>query len=357
MESISSLERLNNTLKGIPVDRPPFTLQGEVVGYTDPFLSLFKHETGYSSPAEYFNFDIRGIFLNESKEQTDFSVYFEDINDDFQIDEWGVGIIPSSIPHLVQMIHPLRRIQTSIELSDYPFPEITLPYRFEGLKNRVQEFHNREIPVACFTGSIFEQAWYLRGFEAILMDFISNPELAHELLERITEILTDVSSKIAEMGTDIIILGDDIGGQNGLIISLLHYREFLKFRHKKVIQAVKSVNPEIQVLYHSDGNILDVIPDLIEIGIDILNPIQPECMDPAHVKSVYGEYLSFWGAISLQETMPFGTKDDIIQEIKIRNSTIGKGGRYVIAPAHVIGSDVPWANIVSFCEAVHDLNR
>ena len=357
MESITSLERLKNTLEGKPVDRPPFTLQGEVVGYTEPFLTLFKRETGCSSPAEYFNFDIRGIYLNESKEKTDFSAYFEDIDDDYELDEWGVGTVPASIPHLVQMIHPLKKIVSPKELEHYPFPELTLPYRFDGLKNKIQKFHEKGIPTACFTGSIFEQAWYLRGFEAILMDFISNPAIAHELLERITEILTAASKKIVAAGIDVLILGDDIGSQGGLIISLPHYREFLKHRHQKVIQEVKSVNPEIQVLYHSDGNILEAIPDLIEIGIDILNPVQPECMDPEYVKSIYGKDLSFWGAISLQKTLPFGTKDDIVREIRMRAESIGRGGRYVIAPAHVIGSDVPWTNIIAFCEASLELNR
>lgn len=356
MDSLTPIERFKLTIQGKPVDRVPFTLQGEVVGYTKPFLKLFKEMTGQESPADYFGFDVRGIYVNPTKLIPDFSAYPGKV-ENIEIDEWGVGFRPGSISHLVQMIHPLQNSKDSKNIDEYPFPDRDALYRYEGLQEQINNWHKKDLPVACFAGSIFEQAWYMRGMENLLTDFIVNPSLAHALLDRITDILITVSKKVTELGIDVLILGDDIGSQHGLLMSLEHYRKFLKFRLKKVIEAAKSINSHIQVFYHSDGNIEEAIPDLIEIGVDILNPIQPECMDPAHIKLKYGKELSFWGAISLQKTLPFGTRDEIFQEVKLRVETIGRGGRYVLAPAHVIGSDVSWQNVVALCEAVHEVGR
>jgi uroporphyrinogen decarboxylase len=107
----------------------------------------------------------------------------------------------------------------------------------------------------------------------------------------------------------------------------------------------------VLVFYHSDGNILPIIPELIEIGVDILNPIQPECMDPAELKRMYGDKLSFWGTIGTQTTMPFGTPDDVRNEVCERIATVGKGGGLFLSPSHILEPEVPWANIEAFVEA------
>jgi uroporphyrinogen decarboxylase len=129
------------------------------------------------------------------------------------------------------------------------------------------------------------------------------------------------------------------------------WREFLKPRLTATVQAVKRVNPASFVFYHSDGNVESLIPDLIEIGIDILNPIQPECMDPATLKRRFGDRLSFWGTVSVQRTMPFGSPDDVRHEVRTRIRDVGRGGGLILAPAHVLSPEVPWENILAFFEA------
>jgi uroporphyrinogen decarboxylase len=121
-----------------------------------------------------------------------------------------------------------------------------------------------------------------------------------------------------------------------------------------VIEAAKEANPEVLIFYHSCGYIEPIIPDLIEIGVDILNPVQPESMDPERIKKLYGNELAFWGTIGTQTTLPFGTPDEVRQEVKRMIETVGDGGGLLISPTHVIEPDVPWENIMAFVDAVKE---
>ena len=118
-----------------------------------------------------------------------------------------------------------------------------------------------------------------------------------------------------------------------------------------ICAAAREVNPEILILYHGDGNLSSIVPDLIETGVDILNPVQPECIDPVRMKNEYGDRLSFWGTIGTQSTMPFGTPAEIEAAVKEMIETVGQGGGLLLAPTHVIEPDVPWENIIAFVEA------
>jgi uroporphyrinogen decarboxylase len=205
--------------------------------------------------------------------------------------------------------------------------------------------------VAAFAGSVFEQSWYIRGLEDLMMDLVCAPEVAHYFFERTAALQQHAAREFARAGVDIIITGDDIAGQHGLLLSLETWRTFLKPRLAATVQAVKAANPDSFVFYHSDGNVEPAIPELIEAGIDILNPVQPECMDPAAIKHLYGDRLSFWGTVSVQRTMPFGTPDDVRAEVRARIRDVGRGGGLILAPAHVLGPETPWENVVAFFEA------
>jgi uroporphyrinogen decarboxylase len=123
------------------------------------------------------------------------------------------------------------------------------------------------------------------------------------------------------------------------------------------IRSALEINPKVHIFYHSDGDIEEIIPDLIEIGVDVLNPIQPECMDPAAIKKKYGDRLALWGTIGIQHTMPFGTPEDVKQEVKERIATAGRGGGFVIAPSHEFEPEVPWENILAFFQAVEEYGK
>jgi len=160
-----------------------------------------------------------------------------------------------------------------------------------------------------------------------------------------------------EAGVDILRLGDDVGSQKGMLMSPEVWRKWLKPGLKKVIKSARDINPEIHIFYHSDGYIEPIIPELIEIGVDILNPVQPECMDPAKLKREYGDKLAFWGTVSCQRTMPFGTPEDVINEVKLRIKTVGENGGLLIAPTHILEPDVPWENVLAFFEGVKKYGR
>jgi uroporphyrinogen decarboxylase len=216
----------------------------------------------------------------------------------------------------------------------------------------VAAVHARGLAVVSGWTTIFEQSWYLRGMKDLLLDIVERPRLAEALLDKVTDICCFIVKRYAEAGVDLVRTGDDIGTQRGMMIAPEMWRRWLKPRLAKLIASAKAANPKVKVLYDSDGNYDPVIPDLIDVGVDVLAPIQPECNEPARLKREYGDHLSFWGSIGVQSTLPFGTVEEVRKEVRQRMGTIGRGGGLVIAPSHVIPPETPWENVVAFFGAV-----
>lgn len=348
-------ERVLTTLAREVPDRVPKLLAGEILGYTLGIRTLFQEKIGDIDPAEYFEFDIRGVHLNPTKKEIDFRKYIPKLPKGAFIDEWGIGHLPGTMSNYTKMIHPMKEFKKVQRVESYPFPDITEDYRYQGLKEKVDRLKIKGWAVAGFAnnaGMIFETSWYLRKYENLVCDFINNQDLASAILDKVTEIVLVASKKLVETGIDILILGDDVGTQRGLMMSLPMWRKWLKPRLSRVISATRTVNPNIRVFYHSDGDCRDVIPELIEIGVDILNPVQPEVMDLAEVKKDHGDKLAFWGGIGTQTTMPFGSPEEVKKEVKKTMKILGKGGGLVMTPTHVLEPDVSWQNILAFFEGV-----
>lgn len=200
--------------------------------------------------------------------------------------------------------------------------------------------------------TIFEVAWQIRGLDELLIDFLMREDWAACLLDRITELSIFRAKKFAEAGVDIIHLGDDVGMEDRMIMSPDTWRKWLKPRMAKIIETAREIKPDVIFFYHSDGYIEPIIPDFIEIGINVLNPVQPECMDPAKLKKEYGKKLAFWGTIGIQHTLPFGTPKQVQAEVKERIKTVGKGGGLYLSPTHVIAPEVPYENIFALVDAI-----
>jgi uroporphyrinogen decarboxylase len=216
--------------------------------------------------------------------------------------------------HFVRMIHPLQGAETIESIADYPLPDFTRPECWSRLQSQVARFHTQDLAVlGALEITIFEISWYLRGMETLLSDMMLEPDRAEVLLERITILREFQAQTFAQAGVDILALGDDVATQRGMLMSPRLWRKWLKPRLARVIDVARSVNPGILIWYHTDGDCRAVIPELIEIGVDILNPVQPECMDPAEIKVLYGDRLSFSGTIGIQTTMPFGTPQEVKQ--------------------------------------------
>jgi uroporphyrinogen decarboxylase len=238
------------------------------------------------------------------------------------------------------------------ELKAYPFPDITKPERHRRLESQVKAYHDRGLFVIGFMEwTIFEIAWHMRGMENLFADMAFNVEFADYLLEQVTQRRCFQARRYAEAGVDLLKIGDDLGTQITTLVSPEMYRKWFKPRHAAVIQAARAVRPDLQVCYHSDGNCWDIIPDLIEIGVTVLNPVQPECLDLAEVKREFGRDLRFWGGVGTQTTMPFGTPREVYETVQRNIDILGPTG-YLPCPTHVLEPEVPWENIEAYLNAV-----
>ena len=349
---MTSRERVLIAFNREPPDRVPSALYGELVGYVPDVTKMLEEKCGGIPALEYFGFDITSFSLAPSRKEHDLGSYIP-IDEHTTVDEWGVGWKGGRYLHYAEILHPLQNLSLK-EIREYPFPDFDEEYRYQNIRDKNLELHDKGLATAYFAGSIFETAWYMRNMEQLFVDIMTEPATSNFLLDRITDIVAGSARHLAGADIDLLILGDDIAMQTGMMMSLEMWREVFKPRLMQVIQAAKEVKPDILVFYHSDGNVWDAIPDLIEAGIDVLNPVQPECMDPARVKREFGDRLSFFGTISVQKTMPFGTPDDIRAEVKLRMETIGRNGGLLLSPSHVLQPDTSWENIVAFFEAVEE---
>lgn len=287
-----------------------------------------------------------------------FAPYMPDLPPEADVDDWGVASIRSTTGASASHIAPLARVESVEELEKYPFPDMMHPERHLHLEAAILAVHKRGMAAIGSMGQIiFELSWAMRGMEQWMTDMFFNQEFLAALLDKITAICTDMARRFVEAGVDILHMGDDVGTQRAMIMNPKMWRKWLKPRLAAVVEAGKAVRPDIPVKYHSDGYIEDIIPDLCEVGVTILNPVQPECMDPARLKRMYGDRLAFWGTIGTQTTMPLGSPAEVKETVKERIRTVGQGGGLVLAPTHSINPDVPWENIVAFYEAAEEFGK
>jgi uroporphyrinogen decarboxylase len=263
-------------------------------------------------------------------------------------DEWGVVWksapyeTPYGMGHYTEIAeHPLA---DDGAISQYRPPDPQRPELYRDAGWTIDHFKEEYWIVGVTVCTIWETAWALRGYARLLSDLVTNPDVAESILEVPYRYHLAAAKKLVEMGVDMIWIGDDVGAQRSMIISPRHWRRYLKPRMANFIGTLKAINPKLKVAYHSDGNLLPIIPELIEIGLDVLNPIQPMCMDPAELKRLYGDRLCFWGTVDEQETLPFGSADDVRREIHARLQTIGQGGGLIIGPTHHVQLDTPMEN-------------
>ncbi len=267
---------------------------------------------------------------------------------DSYTDEWDVvwEAKPYSTPFgagkYTEMIrHPLT---DDSAIDSYQAPDPNRPELYAEAQRVLDTYKNEYWIAGVTVTTIFETAWALRGLEQLMMDFAMNPELAERILQIPYQYHLTAAKKLVEMGVDMIWLGDDVGAQNGMMLSPRMWRKFFKSKMAEFIAALKTINPDLKVAYHSDGNIMTIIPELIEIGLDVLNPVQPASMDPAEIKQQFGDKLCFWGTIDEQHTLPFGSAADVETEVKTRLQTIGKDGGLIIGPTHHVQLDTPMEN-------------
>jgi uroporphyrinogen decarboxylase len=196
--------------------------------------------------------------------------------------------------------------------------------------------------------SVFEAAWYLRGMEDLMADMVLEPDYVHALMDKVMRFPLVAARKHAEMGADMVWFGDDVAHQQGMMMSVDMWRTFLKPRFAKLFAEPRKVNPAIKICYHSCGNCEAILDDLVEIGLDVLNPVQPMAIDPFKLKKRYGKHLALFGGLCVQHTMPAGSPDEVRAAVRRLKAECGQGGGYILAPAHHLQADTPLDNIAAF---------
>lgn len=251
--------------------------------------------------------------------------------------------------------NPLACAETLDDLRRFPFPDVSAPYRAKGLARQVESLHARGLAAGGnlphLGGELFEAAWRLRGLENFLFDLIERPDWAHFLLDRLTEMARRNAETLAGAGIDLLALDDDIGMPGSMMISPATWRVFFKPRLADVIQSARRVKPDLRVVYHSDGWFEPIIGDLMEIGVNAINPLQPEYIDATSIRRQFGPRLAFWGTVGRQTTFSFARPEEIREEVRQRIETLGPAG-LILCPAYDIDEpDVPRENIIAFLEA------
>ncbi|MBV1758413.1 MAG: hypothetical protein KMY55_11305 [Dethiosulfatibacter sp.] len=366
---MNSRERVRMVLNHQEPDRVPVDLWGCASRlHTELYLDICKHvgleakeedRIRKGSTTEYVDYRISDMVGSDFRHihigKPDYFSKYED-EDGNIIDEWGVGRKVIGVhPSITK--YPLENA-TIEDLETYKWPIARDPGRIRGLREQAKDWYeNTDYAITSTTaisGLFLEVCQYLRGIEQFLMDLYINPEFARKLIEKVTELIIDINVYYLEPVAEYIEwieFASDYGTQQSTFISPDIFRKFFKDSHIKLAKAVKSVNPDVKVFLHSCGAVRGLIPDLLEAGVEILNPIQPLAtgMDSAELKAAFGDRVIFHGAVDIQTAMN-GTLDMVEEDVKKRMDALKKDGGYICSPANHLQIDCPVENFFAMYE-------
>lgn len=258
-------------------------------------------------------------------------------------DIFGTVWVQGNIFHIVEPTLP------EPSLAGYEFPELVKDEDVPRLAQWCEEHANR-FRFFNFGLTFFERAWALRGMENILMDMAAEPSFTHQLFERLMELHLEAMDKTLPLPFDSIRFGDDFGGQRGTIMGLKHWRTYLKPRLATMYAKARDAGKIVSI--HSCGDNSEILGDLIDLGLQIFNPAQPEANDLPALKSEFGQDLTFEGGIGTQVTLPFGTPQQVRDEIRQARLTLGTGGGYIMTTTKPVRPEVPVENAVACVETL-----
>ncbi|MGB6420336.1 MAG: uroporphyrinogen decarboxylase family protein [Anaerolineales bacterium] len=333
--SMTHKERLRRALQHQPVDRLPtqINLTATMVKKLAAHFGISSHEL----PVHLGNYLVRlSISYPERCSAGGYSLY----------DWWGAGHATSEEGYYIND----SPLSDNKDLDAFAWPDPYSPDLLDGSKQIMQKYGNEYFVVPNFGWALFERAWSLRGFEQFFMDMALDAGFVEALLDRIVEIQLVLIHRFLEMGVDGGYFGDDYGAQKGLLFSPRMWRNLIKPRLQRMFAPF--LERGLPVLLHSDGQIQQILPDLVEIGLTTLNPVQPEVLDHHWLRDHFGDKLSFYGGISTQTILPQGTPEQVKAAVTecVRTLT-PEGTGLLIAPSHSLMSDVPIANVEALLNA------
>jgi len=290
--------------------------------------------------------DVRGVFPGGPPDEI--------IGESCYRDEWGVERVKAPAPHYYdQVSFPLAGEITLGDIAGYPWPDPHHPARTQGLLERIREIRQTTgcAIVLNLPSAFVHTSQYLRGVSDWFTDITADRKLIGALFDAALDISLAICQVILEQvgdQVDVLMASDDLGLQGGLMMSPDAYRELIKDRHRRYFQLMHDMSPA-KVFFHTCGSVVDILDDLVEIGVDVLHPVQATAkgMDPASLKREYGDSLTFWGAIDTQHVLPRGSVEDVQAEVERRIEELGPGGGYVLGAAHNIQPDVPLDNVLT----------
>lgn len=326
----------------------PFTLDvGAIPGFTKPIMEQFETRTGAVDPAEYFDYDFRTFSVKASFGGDDPRACHGDVEPGTTFDEWGIGHGPCKLEgSLGHTYPPLDRAQSVQAIEAHPSPIIETVADLSP----VAEYRQRGYPVFGYAGSVYEWSWWLRGMETFLADLILEPAIAEATIRKVTDHTRRLALASARAGIDVLCFYDDAGMQTGMQISPDMWRRYVKPRWRDVLDDVRRQFPGTRTFLHSCGDIREIVPDIVDLGFDILHPLQPECMDFVEVKREFGRHIVLCATISAQRILPFGSPDDVRREVRRLKDACRADRRCILCPSNMIQPETPWDSIVAFAE-------
>jgi uroporphyrinogen decarboxylase len=380
-ETMTSRERLVKALNHEIPDRVPIDLGGfqtgihkkayaelldylglrEEIGTLDPVQQLAKPS---EQILERFRVDVRYVcahgpddFKGAIEQNERRGRLWHDLRDEFGV----VWSMPDDQQLYMDISHHPLADATVDDVAEYPFPNGGDRTRFTGVREEALRIRN-QTPYAISTGIggvVYETCWYMRGLERWFLDMIENPRFCEAMLDKMLTFWLDYyTAFMAEVGdiVDVVMIGDDLAGQHGPLFSPEFYRRIVKPQQKKLVQHIKSLT-KAKIWYHTCGSCVEYIPDLIDNGVDILNPIQisADRMEPAGLKETFGRQMVFWGgAIDTQHVLPFAAPDEIREQVRKNIEIFKPGGGYVFNNVHNIQAGVPAENIAALFDAAYE---
>lgn len=270
----------------------------------------------------------------------------QEVRPGFWRDEFGV-VWNRTIDQDIGVVDDYLLKSRSLEPISFPDPHHHR--RYDRLPSFIAANQDR-FRVVSVGYSLFERAWSLRGMAELLVDMLEAPAWVDELLDAITAFQLSTIEHIVQYDIDAVLLGDDWGHQRGLLMGPKLWRRFIKPRVARMYGAVKAAGKAVFI--HSCGKVQELLPELVELGVDVFNPFQPEVMDLGETKRRFGHQLAFHGGLSVQSVLPFATPQEVRAEARRLMNEIGQGGGYIIGPSHDMPGDIPLANMVAFIESV-----
>jgi len=284
----------------------------------------------------------------EPKSRGQFHGLEEEVSPGLWRDGWGIIWDTRGLYGEGEWGRPVNCVLKEPSLSGFKFPEPPAKAAFSHFPRFIED--NKDYFILADQAHLFETAWALRGMQNLIIDMYRNPEFVEDLMDGVTEYYLATIKQMLKYDVDAVSFGDDWGYRDGLLMGVENWRRFIKPRMARMFALVKEAGKSTYI--HSDGNVTAIFPDLIEIGLDVYNPFQPEIMNVYEVKKKFGDRLSFHGGIGIQKLLPFGSPKEVKETVQRMIREVGAGGGYILGPSHSILADSPLKNVITLIETV-----